>query len=701
MNLFIELTHNIALLFTLTFVYGLIVPYANQFHPTTKNILQGVSFGLFGVLAIASAVPVANGFIIDGRSVILGIAGAFTGPIPTTIAAIIVIGYRLLLGGGGALPSIPSIMVTVIISLILFRRRDRFTPSQLIYRLFILGLMSAVQSIFWMILLGGEQSGKLLAVYTFPLLLFTPIGTVLLGTLMAYQKRQIEAEANLRASEERYRVMVNSLNEGIILQSSIGGVRTSNPAAATILGLTIDQLEGRVPIDPKWQTVHPDGSPFLRDDQPSMVTLRTQQPQSNIVMGIYKPDGTLSWIRVDSQPLFLQGNKAPYAALTTFTDITEVRKAQEKLRQERDLLRTLIDSTPDYIFLKDAEGRFILTNTAHAQAAGNIQADKLIGKTAFDVFSPELASQFHADDQKIMQSGKELINAERETVDAQGNRKTVLTTKIPWRDKEGQILGLVGISRDVTERKHLEAQTVALASEQERVQVLQRFIMDMSHDFRTPLSVINSSTYLLRRITDPEKRQEKINNIELQSDRMLKLLDDLLEMGHLDENAIAFQFSKEVINPLIQTIVNNFQSAAVNKQQTLEFIPDPLLPIINIDALKFSRAIINLVQNAITYTPMNGKIILRTGVEANQVVLSITDNGIGIAQTHLPHIFERFYRVDGARASTTGGSGLGLPIAKKIIEAHSGSISAESTLGKGSTFVIRLPLDTYDAEKTA
>src|SRR5690242_19983194 len=113
-------------------------------------------------------------------------------------------------------------------------------------------------------------------------------------------------------------------------------------------------------------------------------------------------------------------------------DVTEIRNAQNKLRQERDLQRTLIDSTPDYIFLKDADGRFILTNTAHAQAAGNINPNELIGKTAFDVFSPELASQFHEDDQRIIDSGEALINAERETVDAKGQRKFVLTTKIPW-----------------------------------------------------------------------------------------------------------------------------------------------------------------------------------------------------------------------------------------------------------------------------
>lgn len=700
MNLFLELTHNIALIFALTFVYSLIAPHTNKLSSITQNILQAAAFSLFGVLAMASSIPVGNGFLIDGRSVILAIAGVFVGIIPTVITAVIMIVYRVFLGGAGAISAIPSILGTAIISLFFFHFSKRTSPH-LIRRLFILGLTITLQSLFWIRLLGGPQSSQVLADLALPLLIFNPLGTILLGLMLNYQQHQFEVKEALRASEERYRIVVTSLNEGIVLQDAKGRVSTSNNAAESILGLTADQFAGRVPPNKGWRIFHEDGSPFPTELNPAAIALRTGEVQSNVIMGVHKPDETVKWIALYSQPLFNSTNSQPYAVLTTFMDITEIRNTQNKLRQERDLLRTLIDSTPDYIFLKDADGRFILTNTAHAQAAGIINPDDLIGKTAFDVFSPQLATQFHEDDQRIIDSGEALINAERETVDAQGQRKFVLTTKIPWRDKDGQILGLVGISRDVTERKLLESQTVALAAEQERVRVLQRFIADMSHDFRTPLSVINSSTYLLHRLTNSEKREEKLRSIEQQSDRMLKLLDDLLEMGRLDEKEVVFQFTNESINSLIQMIVNGFQAAAANKSQTLEFIPDPLLPLTRIDALKFSRAVIHLVENAINYTPANGKITLRTGIDGQQITLSIADNGIGIAEDDLPHIFERFYRADSARTSTTGGSGLGLPITKKIIDGHHGSISVESILGKGSTFLIKLPLDVTETEKSA
>jgi PAS domain S-box-containing protein len=129
-----------------------------------------------------------------------------------------------------------------------------------------------------------------------------------------------------------------------------------------------------------------------------------------------------------------------------------VRQAEKALEAERNMLRALIDNVPDYIFIKDTEGRFLLSNRSHALAGQVTTPEELIGKTAFEAFPPEMAAQFHADDQLILQSGEPLINVERHTVDADGNERIVLTTKVPLRDDDGNVIGLVGISRDVTER---------------------------------------------------------------------------------------------------------------------------------------------------------------------------------------------------------------------------------------------------------
>ena len=169
-------------------------------------------------------------------------------------------------------------------------------------------------------------------------------------------------------------------------------------------------------------------------------------------------------------------------------DMTERKQAQEQIAQERDLLRTLIDHLPDYIFVKDADGHFVNSNAAHNQVAHAKNADALLGKSAFDVFPQPLAAQFEADDQQVLHSGQALVNVERTSVDAEGHQRTVLTTKVPLRSASGQMTGLVGISRDITEHKQAEQRAVTLAAERQRAQLLREFITDVSHDFRTPLS---------------------------------------------------------------------------------------------------------------------------------------------------------------------------------------------------------------------
>ncbi|MEP6987474.1 MAG: ATP-binding protein, partial [Chloroflexota bacterium] len=383
--------------------------------------------------------------------------------------------------------------------------------------------------------------------------------------------------------------------------------------------------------------------------------------------------------------------RQPLHFISQIQNITKRKQTETALAAERNLLRTLIDSSPDYIFIKDREGRFILSNVAHAQAAG-LNADELVGKTAFKVFPPDLAAQFHADDERVMQSGEPLINIERATVDQHGKSRTVLTTKIPLRDKDGQVTSLVGISRDITARKELETQTIELAAERDRGKVLQRFIHDMSHDFRTPLAVISSSLYLLLKHTDPQKQQLYANRAEQQILRLDKLLEELLQMEHLDQGEITFQFSLTEINAFLAPLIREYETIAISKQITVEFVSDTASYFARIDEVEFARVMTKLMDNAVAYTPEGGHITIRTGTEGNWVIVSVQDTGIGIAASDLPHIFERFYRADQARPTETGGSGLGLSIVQKIIEAHDGSIEIESTVGQGSRFSIKLPI---------
>lgn len=184
-----------------------------------------------------------------------------------------------------------------------------------------------------------------------------------------------------------------------------------------------------------------------------MQKFETKPPLRNIETSVGTMSGEMRDVLVSIE--FIELNGQP-CALSIFQDITERKRAEEALSQERGLLRTLIDNLPDYIFVKDAEGRFLISNAAHSRAAQRAAADSLAGRTASDLFPPGFAEQFQADDKAVLQSAQALINAERMTVGEDGNPRWVLTTKVPLRDQEGKVTGLVGISRDISERKQAE-----------------------------------------------------------------------------------------------------------------------------------------------------------------------------------------------------------------------------------------------------
>lgn len=371
-------------------------------------------------------------------------------------------------------------------------------------------------------------------------------------------------------------------------------------------------------------------------------------------------------------------------------DITEHKRMEEKLAEERNLLRTLIDQLPDYIFVKDIEGRYLLTNVAHARAVQVDNPDDMIGKTAFDFWMPELAAQYDADDRTVMQSGNALINQERVTVNASGEQIWVSTTKVPLYDQYGAVTGIVGLSRDMSDSKRAEQQARELEVEKERVQMLADFITSTSHDLKTPLTIISGSVYILAKSYKPEQREAKQLVIEQQIRRMTDLIDQLHTMAHLDRTQ-GLNLNPFDLNALMYDL-----SATVRKvtdQKNIQFtceVQSPL-PMLRGDSHYLYQGLSYILDNAMRYTPEGGAITLDTSYDGSNLLIAVQDTGIGIPEEDLPHIFDRFYKVDKARKPENGGAGLGLTMAKRIIEIHGGEIQVESQLSVGTTVKVILP----------
>ena len=231
-----------------------------------------------------------------------------------------------------------------------------------------------------------------------------------------------------------------------------------------------------------------------------------------------------------------------------------------------------------------------------------------------------------------------------------------------------------------------EQRELELAVERERIELLQRFMGDVSHDFKTPLTAIKLSLYLLKRAQTETDRERHIESIEKQAGRLEQLMADLFSMSRLDKSATnEFRFGRVHINNLMADLLRAHAPFIEQKHQQATFEAGDIFLFMG-DSIQLERAFSNLLMNAIMYTPEGGHITLRTYLRQRQLHVEFEDNGIGIQPEERTRIFERFYRSDRARSTETGGMGLGLAIASKIIEAHGGTIQVESEPGKGSLF---------------
>lgn len=273
----------------------------------------------------------------------------------------------------------------------------------------------------------------------------------------------------------------------------------------------------------------------------------------------------------------------------------------------------------------------------------------------------------------------------------QHNEKThyFQTVLSPTFEADREVSGLIGVGRNVTENKKAAEEHLALMLERGRMQILADFLNQVSHEFRTPLSSININAYLLKKSPDPLRHEQYCKNIEEQTHAIQSLLETMNILFHLD-SVSALDTVESNLCDILRVCVLKRKEATQEKniEITLELGNDPLM--IMADLYYLEVAIGTILDNAIQFTPEEGHIQVRGYEQDGQVIINIIDNGIGIDKKDLSHIFERFFRVD--KAATERGFGLGLPIAKTVVDLHGGEIEVESEIGKGARFTIRLAL---------
>ena len=378
-----------------------------------------------------------------------------------------------------------------------------------------------------------------------------------------------------------------------------------------------------------------------------------------------------------SQVLDLQGSTEITNITNNLNDLSEViRLTQENLEQESKRLHSILSYMTDGVLATNRRGQITMINDMAKKQLG-VQKEEVLNKSILELLKIE-------DEYEL----RDLITQIPElTIDSQDANGEYLSLRVRFalvRRESGFISGLVAVLHDTTEQEK---------EERER----RLFVSNVSHELRTPLTSVKSYLEALDEgaLYDPVAPDFIKVSLD-ETNRMMRMVTDLLHLSRIDNAST--QLDVELINftAFITFILNRFDKMrSQDDEKKYELVRDyPITSVwIEIDTDKMTQVIDNILNNAIKYSPDGGKITVSMKTTDDQMILSISDQGLGIPKQDLPKIFDRFYRVDRARSRAQGGTGLGLAIAKEIIKQHNGFIWAKSEYGKGSTFTIVLPYD--------
>lgn len=363
----------------------------------------------------------------------------------------------------------------------------------------------------------------------------------------------------------------------------------------------------------------------------------------------------------------------------SLNDLSEVfRATHENLSQESSRLSSILAYMTDGVLATDRGGKIIMINEM-AQKYLNLTQEEALQKNIVDLLDGDKSYTYH----DLVSKKPQLILTRRNEF---GEFMTLRVRFALNRRESGFISGLVAVLHDATEQEK---------EERER----RLFVSNVSHELRTPLTSVKS---YLEALDDGALKEEIAPNfikVSLdETNRMMRMISDLLNLSRIDNQAVNLDVELTNFTAFVTFILNRFDQ--IKNQHTIndkhyEIIRDyPIRPVwVEIDTDKMTQVIDNILNNAIKYSPDGGKITVSMKTTETQLIVSISDQGLGIPKKDLPLIFDRFYRVDKARSRAQGGTGLGLAIAKEIVKQHKGFIWAKSDYGKGSTFTVVLPYD--------
>ena len=491
------------------------------------------------------------------------------------------------------------------------------------------------------------------------------------------------AEYALRSSEQRYGSVITAMAEGVVVQDTTGAIVSWNRSAETILGLSGEQLAGRSSIDPRWHCIHEDGRLFPGSDHPAMVTLRSGVAQTDVVMGVNAPDGSLHWISINTQPIYEPDSESPQAVVATFKDITLRRSQEQALRDGSERLRAILDTVIDPIITIDERG-FVESFNPAAESVFEFRAAEVIGRNV-NLLMPE---PFHTAHDGYL--ARYLATGERRVIglgrEVSGRRKSGATFPMELAVSELKFSNkrmFVGVVRDITERKRLD-------------RMKSEFVSTVSHELRTPMNAILGFTQLLSYDSNLTASQKaNLAKVRKAGEHLLDLINDVLDLSRIEAGKVTLSLEPVVLGDLLLECRNMAQPLAdarnIRLLMDVEAVADAC---VHVDRTRLRQVLLNLVSNAVKYNRDGGSVwVTCASVASRRVRVAVRDNGRGIALDQQAQLFQPFNRL-GAERGEIEGTGIGLTITKQLVELMQGDIGFESSPGTGSTFWVEFAVES-------
>ncbi len=351
-------------------------------------------------------------------------------------------------------------------------------------------------------------------------------------------------------------------------------------------------------------------------------------------------------------------------------NLQDMTRAQE---MQQDRLQTLIENMGSGLILIDGRGYINLVNRAYKELF-EVDSASFLYQLYYDAFRHqeiiEIVEEIFMTEVKVRKQLHLALKIERRHFEVYG--APIIGTNDEWK-------GIVLVFHDITELKKLE-------------QMRKDFVANVSHELKTPITSIKgfSETLLDGALSDKQTAEYFLSIILKESDRLQTLIQDLLDLSKIEQQGFQLSIQPCDLREILNDVSVMLESKAKEKEVDLTVsLPGGLLYIEG-DIYRLTQIFINLMNNAITYTPQGGSVHVKVDKHEHYALVTVSDTGIGIKKEEIPRIFERFYRVDRARSRNSGGTGLGLAIVKHLVEAHKGQISVESKVGQGTTFTVKL-----------